>query len=426
MTMVVYSIFASALYLLTVTSKQYNEAFPVVGYLLAIVMIYFFVLNTSLFEEDKRIRQGVIMMGLLMNVGMSVYYMSWINPEKAAKDGVVSFFDMLRSIGVIDVCTIIGAFVVTSTVICYTKIHRSKVLNRILMVVLPVIVYGARVTGKEEGGSYLRVCGVMVFTILAFWPFVAATFMDMEERRYIGGDVRKISWNMILLLAYECVLFMGAALCNEFGLLLIIAVTGSILFMIRCKSLRAKTGYSVSCIVAASVIAVKVAHIHDRIEVLINPLGTSKKQTAESILFIFRNLSATGYWGNGIGSLPKAIYPQFNTDYVLVLLMNDYSIVLAAGVVMLVMLYCKWLFKVQSGLSDFDRYVNLTIAMTVMTIAIIHILSNLGSFIAAGLPLAFVSKAPQINTMFGLLMGVHTGLLKKERFQWYEEEDTSV
>lgn len=429
MCMAVYAVFSAALYLWTIRSKQYDTMFPVAGCLLGIVLIFFLVLNVFLFCGNKRIRQGMIMAGVLMNLGMSIYYASWSDPWKLAENPEkVTFFTMLKSIGVVDVILMSGVFLVVSLIICHTKVYRFRAVNLIIMAMLPVIVFGARLTGKATKGSYLEFGGIMIFCILAGWPFVAATFLTMEERRYLNSDVKMPGWNSLLMLGYMGLIFIGSAKANEFGLILVMAVTGSILFFISCKSMRAKLFYSIACMMLAGLAALKVTHIHTRLEAFLDPVGTSNKETAESILYLFRSIPHAGFFGFGIGDgFSRKIIDAVDSDYALDLIILNYSIIVAAMLIILMMLFCKWFFKVQEGLCDYDRYLNLTAALIVITVSLTHVASNLGSFISAGIPLAFVSKAPQINIMFSIFMGMHTGLLGKERFQWSEDvEDTEV
>ena len=134
MCMAVYAVFSAALYLWTIRSKQYETMFPVAGCLLGIVLIFFLVLNVFLFCGNKRIRQGMIMAGVLMNLGMSIYYASWSDPWKLAENPEkVTFFTMLKSIGVVDVILMSGVFLVVSLIICNTKVYRFRAVNLIIM-----------------------------------------------------------------------------------------------------------------------------------------------------------------------------------------------------------------------------------------------------------------------------------------------------
>lgn len=415
--------FSIALYIWTVASITYGTIYPMLGYTLGLMLVMLFVVDGYIICSNKRVRQGVMILGAILNLRLSVAYCTWTMPDTQGQDKI-SRWSMLKSTGLQEVVMVIGVFVLVSLIICHTKIYRIRALNVLLTVVLlPMAMVAARLTGKKVGGSYLTIFGVMLFgLVLAGFPFVAAALLTMDENRYVGSDVKKMPWNLALLLLYEGVLFLGCAIVNEYGLLLVIGITGSFLFWLRCKSLWTKVSYSVTCMASALFIALKVGHISQRFEVMVDPVNTTNAKAAETVLYMFRNLPRTGFWGNSIGDLPRAIYRQLDTDHVTVLLMNDYSVVLAVLVIILMMLFGRWMFKLEPGLCSYDRYLNLSAAIVFMTVLVMHVASNLGSFITAGVGMPFISRG-SVNVMYGVLAGIHIGLLGKERYLCYGREE---
>lgn len=415
--------FCIALYIWTVASITYGTIYPMLGYTLGLMLVMLFVVDGYIICSNKRVRQGVMILGVFLNLRLSVAYCTWTMPDTQGQDKI-SRWSMLKSTGLQEVVMVIGVFVLVSLIICHTKIYRIRALNVLLTVVLPMAMVAARLTGKKVGGSYLTIFGVMLFgLVLAGFPFVTAALLTMDENRYVGSDVKKMPWNLALLLLYEGVLFLGCAIVNEYGLLLVIGITGSLLFWLRCKSIWTKVYYSVTCMASALFIALKVGHISKRFEIMMDPVHTSNKKAAETVLYVFRNLPRTGFWGNSIGDLPRAIYRQLDTDHVTVLLMNDYSVVLAVLVIILVMLLGRWMFKLEPGLCSYDRYLNLTVAIVFSTVVVMHVASNLGSFITAGVGMPFISRG-SVNVMYGVLVGIHAGLLGKEKYlECYEKEE---
>lgn len=415
--------FCIALYIWTVASITYGTIYPMLGYTLGLMLVMLFVVDGYIICSNKRVRQGVMILGVFLNLRLSVAYCTWTMPDTQGQDKI-SRWSMLKSTGLQEVVMVIGVFVLVSLIICHTKIYRIRALNVLLTVVLPMAMVAARLTGKKVGGSYLTIFGVMLFgLVLAGFPFVTAALLTMDENRYVGSDVKKMPWNLALLLLYEGVLFLGCAIVKEYGLLLVIGITGSLLFWLRCKSIWTKVYYSVTCMASALFIALKVGHISKRFEIMMDPVHTSNKKAAETVLYVFRNLPRTGFWGNSIGDLPRAIYRQLDTDHVTVLLMNDYSVVLAVLVIILVMLLGRWMFKLEPGLCSYDRYLNLTAAIVFSTVVVMHVASNLGSFITAGVGMPFISRG-SVNVMYGVLAGIHAGLLGKEKYlECYEKEE---
>lgn len=429
LTAMIYLLFSAFLYIWTVASITYDSLLPMISYTVGLIMLLVVVMDGCIICSDRNIREGLLMLGVFLNLRLSTSYCTWRDPHTLVskeKQESITTFTMWKSTGFIEVLLVLAIVLFTSFIICYTKIFRNRVLNIFLMMVLPLFMILTKVLGKKTGGSYLTIGGVMIFAVvLAGFPFVAATLMTKEENKYWGSNVNNLSWNMLIFLMYEGLLFIGCAVLNEYGLLLILGVTGSLLFWMRCKSLKTRLLYSLTCMIAALVIAFKVCHVSQRFEVMLDPLHASNKQVAETVLYLFRNLPKAGFFGT-IGDLPRDIYRQLDTDHVTTLLINDYSLILAIFTVVLMMIFCKWLFQLEDGMCDYDRYLSLTVAIVFTTVVVMHVASNLGSFITAGVGMPFISRGTSINAMYALYIGIHFGLLRKERFiRCYEEEDTT-
>ena len=121
-----------------------------------------------------------------------------------------------------------------------------------------------------------------------------------------------------------------------------------------------------------------------------------------------------GWWGKGIGNLSKRIYPTLNTDHVLILLLNDYSILLFALVLILGVLFVRWMLISPVRVSAYDRYLNLTCGLIFSVIVLIDISSNIGSFITAGIGFPWISDGSAVNIMLAELTAIHCGLLGKK------------
>ena len=162
-----------------------------------------------------------------------------------------------------------------------------------------------------------------------------------------------------------------------------------------------------------------ISHLRGRVQIWLHPAAafcnTSLKEKAESVLYLFRNFESMGWGGKGIGNLSKRIYPTLNTDHVLILLMNDYSVLLAFLVMILGIVFVRWMLILPKNVCAYDKYLNITTALTVCFIMLIDISSNLGSFITAGIGFPWISDGSSVNIMLTGLMAVHCGLLGKGR-----------
>ena len=123
----------------------------------------------------------------------------------------------------------------------------------------------------------------------------------------------------------------------------------------------------------------------------------------------------TGFWGNGIGSLPVSIYPTLNTDHALVSLILEYSLIFAVIVVLCGGLYVKVMMEECFADDMYDYILNLSCALIVGAIVLIHIGSNLGSSITAGIGFPYVSEGSAVNIMLLILTAIHCGVYERGR-----------
>lgn len=408
--MFAYHTFCLALFLWTCCSVKYNSAIPLIGYLVGMILMSVGVSMICVWSKKCRGRPesvGIIIFAVLVNLGMSVNY-------RCTKAEKITW----NSTYLVDLTLMIAVFAVMYLGVRYTKIYRFHIFNFMVSIILPVTIFGARLSGRKTGGSYLYFAGFMIFgLVLLGFPFVAAWFMSLEENKYWRGKVGNISWNLLGFLGYTFLIYIGCGMCNEFGLLLIVGLTATVLFWIRCKDTKLKILYTVLCISGALMATSNISHLRGRVQIWLNPAeafyNTNLKEKAESVLYLFRNFESMGWWSRGIGNLSKRIYPTLNTDHVLILLMNDYSVLLAVLVMILGIVFVRWMLILPKNVCAYDKYLNMTSALIVCFIMLIDISSNLGSFITAGIGFPWISDGSSVNIMLTGLMAVHIGLLRK-------------
>ena len=405
---IAYSIFSISLFLWTTSPIKFESDVPYKGYLIGILLLEAATLCIYVcFKENRQIINGVMVAIVFQNIGMSVNYRC---------------VDMAKNVNnnyLVDFILMVIVFVVTYMLVRYTKLYKFKFFNFLILAGMVIAVFGARLSSRMVGGSYLYFAGFMIFgLVLMGFPFVAAWFMSVEENRYFAGKVGNISWNLLGFLLCTFIIYIGCVLCNEFGLLLVLGVTTTILFLVRCKDLKSKILYTAFCTVGTVVAITKTSHLWSRVQIWLNPVkafdNPNLKGQAESVLYLFRNLAGMGWWGKGIGNLSKRIYPTLNTDHVLILLLNDYSILLFALVLILGVLFVRWMLISAVRVSAYDRYLNLTCGLIFSVIVLIDISSNIGSFITAGIGFPWISDGSAVNIMLAELTAIHCGLLGKK------------
>ncbi len=328
-----------------------------------------------------------------------------------------------------DVILMLIVFGLVYVTVRFTRIYQLKIVNLIIAAALPAVLFITRISGEESNGAYISFFGILIFAVvLAGYPFAAAFFLAREESRYLHGSVRSMPLNLALFLGYIFILYAGCVICNEFGLLLVVGITSTMLFYIRSRNFGTKLLYTAACGVGVLLSGIMIGHIQERIYIWIHLSEITPEDPlagkAESVLYVFRNLPRTGFWGNGLGSIPVSIYPTLNTDHAFVALMLEYSLVFATLILLIGILYVKALLAGCPADSLYDYILNLCCALIIGSIILIHIGSNLGSSITAGIGMPFVSEGSAVNIMLAALTAVHCGIYERGRRHALSEEKT--
>ena len=183
--------------------------------------------------------------------------------------------------------------------------------------------------------------------------------------------------------------------------------------------MKTKAMYTAVCAGGALLACTFTGHIRDRVIIWMNLSeilpGHELEGQAESILYLYSNLPRSGFWGYGLGSVPVSIYPTLNTDHAFVALLLEYSIFFAAGVLIIGALLVKSMLADCRTENMYDYILNLSCALIVGSMVLIHIGSNLGSSITAGIGFPFVSDGISVNSMVTVLVAVHCAVYERGR-----------
>jgi len=407
MLMVLYLFFSGCLYAWTSRAITYESKVPAEEYAGGAIVLALFLLVFWILDRSKRIRIGMLTAGALIMIGLNVNYVTWgraSHSEERADDLIL----------------MLAVYVFVYMVIRYTKIYKYKAVNQMLMAVPPVALLGARIMGDPVKGTYMYFCGIMVFAILFLvYPFVAAHFLSADEDRYLGGDVRRISFNLMSLLGYTFLLYAGLMLINEYGAILILGIVSSILFFSNCRDKLTKLLYTLACGGGALLAAVTADHVKARLQVWLDPLAAyadkNLKEAAESVLFVFRHIRRTGFWGNGIRTLSERYYDTLHNDHVLVLNVYENGLLWVAVILAVFVLLIKWMVECPAGVHAYDKYLNLASALIMASMLLVNLASVTGSFLTAGIPCPFLSDGTSINVMAMALLAIHCGVFMKRK-----------
>lgn len=412
--LITYLIYSLGLFFWSLSSIQYDSAAPAIRYGGALLLLGIFLWIISILDKKKMIRSGVTIMAVFMNLGLSVAY------RCTSEEALVLRISDLRNTYAGQTVLMISAFLLIYCIVRFTRIYKTTLFNLAAGVSVLVVVYGARLTGTKTGGSYLYFGNIMVFSWVLFcFPFIASYLLSRKEDAYVGRNVQNLSWNLFILLIYTFLLYLASVLNKEFGLVFLIGATTCVLFYVHCRNTNtlAKIFYTGICAAGALTAAEFVPHIRDRVQLWFHPElaeSTEMRRKAEAVLYLFRYFRKMGWLGRGIGTLSRSRVPTLRSDHVLLTLMNDYSILLVAMVLLLSVLLIRYLLISPKGVETFDRYLSLAIALTIGFAMLLNVASVLGSFVQAGVSFTWISASGgQCNLMFTALLATHCGIAMK-------------
>ena len=370
----------------------------------------------------KKAEHGILAAATLLELQVSAVYLC--APRTNATAGLL---DVIQSSSCLpDLVLMFLAFIVTYGAVSM-GIHRLKAVGCLSAVGVLLCIFGAKLFSPTNG-SHLYFLGVMVFAeVFVLYPFAAAYFCSLSNDRYVFAKASRISYNSVLFLAWNFLIYFGCVLNNEFGLLLIVALTSSILFCIKEKDLIAKLIYTLSCAFGGIAAMTFVRHLSTRFQILLDPGGAYQteglREQASSIIYLFKHCKTIGFYGMGAEHVVSSSYfPTRLNDHILVLIFENFSVLIVLAVLFAGMLLVRWLLTEDEGMSTHEKYLNLICGLLTGFTLLLNVISC--TFITIGVGYPLLSKTGSINTAFMVLIAIHTALLDKEGdcFDDYEEE----
>lgn len=410
--LLLYSTFAVSIFSWTLSSglDTTNEMkfYYFLGFLMLIILAV--ILNQGWKRNVNLYICGICVL-LLTNIGLSLAYRMQHSKQY--------FMDMIL---------ISTAFIIVYLIVRYTNLYCTRIVNYLIIAGLPLMLIVTRCKTELVNGAYISFFGILIFgLVLCGYPFVAAFYLSKKEEVYLRGTVRSMPVNLLYFLLYTFILYGLCAICNEFGLLLVLGITSTLLFYIRSKQLGTKVLYTLACGGGAVLACCLVPHIRDRVNIWLHLSTISPDNVlagkAESILYLYRNLKRTGWYGNGLGSVPVSVFPTLNTDHAVVALILEYSLILAIGVLISTWIYIKAMLQEIHTDSLYNYILNLSSGLIVGAVVMIHVGSNLGSSITAGVSYPFVSEGSSTNLMFAVLTGIHCAIYERRRKNVYTKKE---
>ena len=387
-----YLIFSASLLIWTLSG--FNDTMPSkLDYIIAVGILDLIAIILMHFRRKKGIHFEPVTIALVyLQLGLSVAHRSTTPVH-------YTFYTMV----------ILVSFILGYAVI-HLNLYKSKIVNVILAFSLPFVMLLARITGAKTNGSYLYVGPVMIFTILFGYIFVSSFLLTQDENKYVGGNIKYISANLLSFLLYNFLLYFCCLLCNELGVLLIIGISSSFLLLKKSKSTITKICYCLASLSGSIIVMFLIPHVRSRVFVWLNPSAAYGTKEAESILYVFRHIKEVGYWGMGLGTLYKSYIPTLTNDHSILLLSNDYSIFIAICTLILSVVFVVYLSSYSFSCSEYEQILHQSCTLVFGTVFLLNISSNIGSFLTSGIGFPFISLGFSTNITFALLLAAHCSL----------------
>ena len=193
----------------------------VVTILLAVELVI-----SIIWEKNRKKRQGIYIMLFLMNIGAAVSYCA-SNCRAFAND--LKYLILIFT----------GVYFLT----CYTDWYQSKNLGFLAMLSAPLALIGALFCNPING-AHIKVFGILILPLVVLlYQTAICWFLKGHSRGYLGGKVGSLSSKNVGFLCYTVALFPLIAMCNEFNLLLSIALSWNSIFGLQvCFSYQSATG----------------------------------------------------------------------------------------------------------------------------------------------------------------------------------------
>ena len=122
-----------------------------------------------IWRKKRYIRLGLLSALVLLQVGAAISYrMNWSENAEAdrlaAGQTVIHYsYQFLK-----DAAVLLVFFAGIYLLFRYTSLYRKKIVNYIILLLLPSALFAARIQGKATGGAYITFFGIIIWALL-FW-----------------------------------------------------------------------------------------------------------------------------------------------------------------------------------------------------------------------------------------------------------------
>ena len=316
--------------------------------------------------------------------------------------------------------------IVVDDILCFVAAHFSywvmykygerfiEKVGKISLVLIPFALLYSRLVSHPVSGCYIRlVGGFLTFAfVLICWPFTTVALLGKgDSRTSLYHSFYAMPLNQVIYLAYMAVIILLASINNDFGTAMVVGGSAMIVFLIYGKDWICKLGFSllsVGGILGACLWSKKLWYrffVCINLEACINTEDQYLAAQSEALVYLIQNISFSGPYGAGFGTIPKSIFPNRATDYVVSGILYQQGILAVLILAAITLLFLIILMKIEP-VKKMENRLAFMIALIFSINMVWVILCNLSVLPVCGLSFPWIAQGTSTNLAFSVLLGI--------------------
>lgn len=292
-------------------------------------------------------------------------------------------------------------------------------IGKLSTFLLPFLLLYTRLFSHPVSGSYIQFFhGFLTFGLVLFlWPFASMFLLGQKPGTNLYHRFYALPKNQFFYLLETILLILLACINNDFGTAMLIGATAAILLFIYGRDWICKISFllfGILGIIGACFISQKLffrffvcIHLKECVGTENNYLA----QQSEALLYLMQNINVSGPFGAGFGKLPRSIFPNLDTDYVVSAMLYEQGIWMILCIACLILLFIITMLKIEPKQKLQNRLAFMIAFVFAVNMVWIY-LGNLSILPICGLSFPFISHGSSTNLAFSLLLTVFLSITK--------------
>lgn len=285
--------------------------------------------------------------------------------------------------------------------------------GKIAIVLIPAALLYSRILSSPVSGSYIRlVGGFLTYGLILFlWPFASMFLLGQKVSNKMYNRFYAMPKNQFFYLIETILIILLACINNDFGTAMLVGSTAVILLLVYGRDWFCKLGFCAMGAIGISAICLISPKLLNRFIVCIDLkscIGTDNTYLAmqsEPVLYLLQNIQFSGPFGNGFSTIPRSIYPNLDTDYIISGMLFQQGIWMVLCMTGITLLFVLIMLKTEP-VQKLQNRLAFTIALVFAVNMFWILLSNISILPICGLTFCFISRGSSVNLAFSLLLAV--------------------